>query len=140
VNGYRSGLEEVIGEQLKALNVAARYEEITIGYTPPVKSRRYTPDWVLPNGIIIEAKGRFVTADRQKHKAIKDEHPHLDIRFVFSRPKAKLSKKSNTTYADWCKKYGFKYSDCTVPPKWTSEPENPLAINAIQRATVKGQF
>ncbi len=139
-NGYRSGLEEVIGEQLKALNVTARYETITLGYTPPVKARKYTPDWVLPNGVIIETKGRFVTADRQKHKAIKAEHPDLDIRFVFSRAKSKLGKGSNTTYADWCDQYGFKYADKTVPPKWTVEPENAAAINAIQHATVKGQF
>jgi len=130
----------VVGEQLKALNVSARYESITIGYLPPSKPRRYTPDWVLPNGIIIETKGRFVTADRQKHKAIKEQHPNLDIRFVFSNARQRISKQSATTYARWCDSYGFKYADKTVPPKWTTEPVNPVAINAIQAATVKGSF
>lgn len=138
--GYRSGLEVVIAEQLRALGIKARYEEIVLGYTPPVKPRRYSPDYVLPNGIIIETKGRFVTADRQKHRALKAEHPDLDIRFVFSNAKAKLNKTSTTKYSDWCDTYGFKWSNHTVPPAWTQEPECPAAINAIQRATVKGQF
>ena len=37
--------------------------------------RMYTPDFVLPNGIIIETKGRFTVADRRKHLLIKKQHP-----------------------------------------------------------------
>ena len=36
-----------------------------------VRSITYTPDFVLPNGVIIETKGRFVAADRRKHLEIK---------------------------------------------------------------------
>lgn len=65
--GYRSGLEEQLAEQLQQAGVAAEYESTTIRYEKPAKSSRYTPDFVLPNKIIIESKGRFLTADRQKH-------------------------------------------------------------------------
>jgi hypothetical protein len=81
----------------------------------------YTPDFQLPNGIIIETKGRFVTADRQKHRLIREQYPELDIRFVFSNSKARISKQSQTTYAAWCERYGFKYADRWIPEDWFNE-------------------
>ncbi len=35
-----------------------------------------------------------MTADRQKHLLVRDQHPELDIRFVFSRSAAKINKAS----------------------------------------------
>ncbi len=115
--GYRSGLEVVVADQLKSLGIPVRYEDpdAKISYTKPARASKYSPDFILPNGIIIETKGRFVTADRQKHLLIKAQHPHLDIRFVFSNSKAKISKQSSTTYADWCTKNGFQYADKLIP-------------------------
>ena len=113
------------------------FEGVTLGYTPPTKQRKYTPDFPLPNGIVVESKGRFVTEDRQKHKAIKDEHPDLDVRFLFSNANAKLSKGSKTTYAAWCEKYGFRYaSGHVVPQEWLDEPPCPRRLAAIERAKV----
>lgn len=120
-NGWRSGLEEKIADELAAQKVAFSFESIAIPYTRPAKQCRYTPDFILPNGIIVETKGRFVTADRQKHLLIKAQHPDLDIRFVFSCSKTRLSKKSSTTYAMWCEKHGFKYADKSVPRAWLDE-------------------
>lgn len=116
--GYRSGLEETTGEYLTSLGIAYKYEELVIEYTEPQKGRKYTPDFELPNGIIIETKGRFLTADRQKHLLVKKQYPHIDIRFVFSNSKAKLSKISKTTYAMWCEKNGFLYADKQIPLEW----------------------
>jgi len=132
--GFRSGLEVAIAEQLKALGVDAAYEPVTLAYEPLLKLRTYKPDYVLPNGIVIETKGRFVTSDRQKHKAIKEQHPDMDLRFVFSNAKARISKQSKTTYADWCVKYGFKFADKTVPPVWVKEPTNKASMIAIGNA------
>ena len=75
-NGYRSGLEDRISKQLKAAKVPVKYEEMKIEYHIN-ETRRYTPDFELPNGIIIESKGRFVQADRKKHLLIKKQHPEL---------------------------------------------------------------
>ena len=120
--GYRSGLEEVVAQDLTLRGVVFTYEEVIISYSKPQKSHKYTPDFVLlENGIIVETKGRFLTADRQKHLLIKQQHPHLDIRFVFSNSKAKISKTSKTTYADWCVKNGFKFADKKVPEAWLKE-------------------
>lgn len=119
--GYRSGLEEVIADQLRAKGIDPQYESTKIDYVKPSKKAKYTPDFILPNGIIIESKGRFVTADRQKHLLIKEQHPDLDIRFVFSNSKGRISKLSATTYAMWCQKNGFKYADKEIPEAWLKE-------------------
>lgn len=117
-DGKRSGLETQVASQLDAAKVEYQYEPDWIKYEKPSRSAKYLPDFKLKNGIIIETKGRFVTADRQKHLQIKACHPDLDIRFVFSNPQARISKISKTTYAMWCEKNGFKYAKLTVPKEW----------------------
>lgn len=135
VEGYRSGLEDKVADQLRSLSIPVHYEAAKIKYTPPLKTRTYSPDFILPNGIIIETKGRFVTADRQKHKCIHIEHPELDIRFVFSNPNNRISKTSKTTYAKWCEDYGFLYAAKLIPREWLKEAPNKYSIKAIERAT-----
>jgi hypothetical protein len=98
------------------------FEALTIKYEKPARVSKYTPDFrLLRNGIIVETKGRFVTADRQKHLLIKAQHPNLDIRFVFDNPNARISKQSRTTYAMWCEKYGFRYAKKSIPQEWIDE-------------------
>lgn len=115
--GYRSGLEEKIATQLKNEGLDVEYEGDRIKYRVE-KDCTYTPDFKLPNGIYIETKGRFVVTDRMKHLLIKKQRPDLDIRFVFTNSKTRISKTSKTTYADWCNKNGFLYSDKEVPKEW----------------------
>ena len=119
-HGYRSGLEDKISEQLKSLSVPVKYEQFKISYEVN-ETRTYTPDFELPNGIIIESKGRFVAADRKKHLLIQKQNPLLDIRFVFSNSKAKINTGSKTSYADWCNKFGFLYADKLIPKEWIDE-------------------
>ena len=119
-HGYRSGLEDRISEQLKGLSVPFKYEEFKIKYEVH-EIRTYTPDFELPNGIIVESKGRFVAADRKKHLLVKKQHPELDIRFVFSNSKAKITKGSKTSYGDWCDKNGYIYADKLIPEGWIKE-------------------
>ena len=119
--GFRSGLEERIAEQLDKLGVEYQYEEVKLKYIKPASEHIYTPDFVLPNGIIVETKGRFLMADRQKHILVRKHNPTLDIRFVFSNSNARISKTSRTTYAAWCIKNNFKYSDKEIPQEWLDE-------------------
>ena len=116
--GWRSGLEERVADQLVSLNVPFTYEELKIKYVKPARQSTYCPDFVLSNGIIVETKGRFLTADRQKHLLVKEQHPDLDLRFVFSNSKVSISKGSKTTYGDWCNKHGFIYADKLIPLEW----------------------
>ena len=122
-NGFRSGLEETISNQLTEKQVDFQYESKanTIKYVKPATNHTYLPDFKLPNGIIVETKGRFLLADRKKHLLIKEQHPELNVRFVFSNSAGKISKGSKTTYADWCIKNGFKYADKEIPQSWLDE-------------------
>jgi hypothetical protein len=122
--GYRSGLEEQIAKQLEDLGQPVLFETIKLEYHKPASKHKYTPDFILANGIVIESKGRFVTADRKKHKLVKEQHPEVDIRFIFSNSRTRISKQSTTTYAQWCEQNGFKYADKYIPLAWLTEKPN----------------
>lgn len=112
----RNKFEKKISDNLPK---GTSYESLKLTY---VKEHTYTPDFILPNGIIIEVKGRFLPNDRGKHLIIKKTYPELDIRFFFQNPNLTLSKKSKTTYGNWCDKYNIKWtSDLKVLKSWASE-------------------
>ena len=81
---------------------------------------KYIPDFIIGD-LIVECKGRFTSEDRRKMRLVKEQHPDLDIRFVFSRSSSKINKGSKTTYADWCHKYGFPFADKLIPEIWLGE-------------------
>lgn len=121
-HGFRSGLEVNIGKDIEAHGMPVLFETFPVPYVVPQQTRRYTPDFLLANNIIIEGKGIFDATDRAKHLFIKAQYPELDIRFVFTRSKASINPGSKTTLADWCLKYGYKFSDKVIPPEWFLEP------------------
>ena len=113
---YRSKLEERLGRWLELNDHPFEYETLKLPYK--VESV-YTPDFILPNGVIIETKGWFKPEDRRKMLAVKRDHPDLDIRLVFQQPLNTLTKDSKTTYAAWAEKHGFPWSDVHhIPPEW----------------------
>ena len=113
--GYRSGLELDVAEALERDGCTDfEYETWVIEYDRP---QQYKPDFILPNGIIIEAKGRFESKDRTKHLLVREQHPDLDIRFVFAQDNP-LNKGSKSRYSDWCQKHGFQYAFLKVPKEW----------------------
>ena len=115
-NKFRSGLEKQIGDLLTELGISYEYESTKISYTIP---HNYTPDFVLPNHVILEAKGYWDAADRRKMKAVKEQNPLLDIRMVFQSPYNKISKKSKTTYAQWCEKHDIPWTTWQeIPMEW----------------------
>lgn len=122
-----------MGEQLAGLGVPVEYESLTIPYLQPQKPRKYTPDFPLPNGVIIETKGRFETADRQKHLLIQAQYPDLDIRFVFSNSRQRISKQSKTTYAKWAQDHGFLFADRRIPIEWIRERDNKRSLAVIAK-------
>lgn len=105
--------------QLHEANVPFEYEKTKIKYHVS-KDCTYTPDFKLADGSFIEVKGLFTSADRVKHLVVKEQHPTLNIRFLFDNAEKKLSKTSKTTYGDWCRKHGFQYASKTIPAEWLS--------------------
>ncbi len=104
--------------QLKKLKADFKYEPFRIGYEVPATKHSYLPDFVLSNGIVIEAKGYLDSETRKKMLCVKLSNPSLDIRFVFGRAGNAIRKGSKTTYGDWCNKHGFKFSEQEVPKEW----------------------
>lgn len=127
---YRSGLEKEVQDFLKAKQKEVRYEVLKIEWED-LMYRTYTPDFVLDNGIIVETKGKFDADDRRKHLKVKEQHPQLDIRFVFSNSKAKLYKGAKSTYADWCDKNGFLWAHRVIPEAWLKEKGSTPIVGMI---------
>lgn len=111
---FRSKFEQSVAEHLDSLGVAYDYEAHKLHY---IVERNYLPDFRLPSGVYIEAKGYFKSADQRKHKLIKQQHPDIEIRFVFQRASGRVQG-SKLTCAEWCDKYGFLYAEGTVPMEW----------------------
>ena len=116
--GYRSGFEHVISEQLSESKIQFGYEDTVINYIKPETKHKYTIDFTLPNGILIETKGRWTADDRKKHLLVKKQHPQLDIRIIFQSAKTKIRKGSKTTYSDFCDKHGIQWAEKKVPESW----------------------
>lgn len=134
----KNPLEDTVAEQIqraydpqKKRPIDHCYEKYTLPYVLPAST--YKPDFVLPNGIILEVKGFFEAADRTKHLLVKQQYPDLDIRFIFTNSKARLNSTSKTTYADWCRKNDFLYADKRVPQEWLAEPPTKERKNAVVR-------
>lgn len=129
---YRSGLERKTAVWLKRNKVVHEYESEKIKYVS-IATRTYNPDWTVytksGKKIYIETKGIWDAADRKKHLLIRQQHPDLDIRFVFSNSKTKILKGSQTSYADICNGLGrgeykgqvWLYADKKIPKEWIEE-------------------
>jgi len=113
---FRSGLEERVADLLVELGISYEYETTKIDYTI---EHVYTPDFILPNGVVLETKGFWEPEDRRKIKAVKAQNPDLDLRMVFQAPFNKISKKSKTTYAKWCDRHDIPWTSFhNIPIEW----------------------
>lgn len=111
--------------------IEAEYEALAIPYTVPARKTRYSPDFLLPNGILIETKGIWKADDRKKIGLIRETYPRLELRMVFERSKARISKTSTTTYAMIAEKLGIAFADRDVPDDWLNEPPHVESLALI---------
>jgi hypothetical protein len=134
---YRSSLEARIAKQLTDAGIEFEYEGERIPYSVPAREAKYTPDFTIHgNGIIIEGKGHFgannfgrrfsnmkeqSAKERQKFALLKEQHPDLDIRFVFQRAAQPIYKGSPTSHAKWAEDHGFPWAEKVVPSEWLAE-------------------
>ena len=113
---FRSKLEERVATLLMTLGVSYEYESTKVPYTI---QNNYTPDFVLPNYVHLEAKGYWAAEDSRKILAVKKDNPELDLRMVFQSPYNKISKRSKTTYAQWCDRHGIPWTAFhEIPIEW----------------------
>ena len=114
---FRSKLEERVADLLSNLKIDYDYETTKVAYQI---QHIYTPDFLLPNKhLLLECKGYWDAADRRKIKAVKEQNPDLDLRMVFQSPYNKISKKSKTTYAQWCERHDIPWTSFhDIPLEW----------------------
>ena len=142
---YRSLYERRIAAYLSSKLIKFEYEGLVIDYFRPavntvicptcgpikgMVSRRYTPDFKLHNNVIIEAKGRFTSADRAKMRAVIKQHPELDIRLLFMRDNViKGAAGKETSYTEWATIYGFPSAiGPEVPDDWLAGRNRPTRL------------
>ena len=116
---FRSKLEESVASLLEGLGISYEYETERLSY---VIEHRYTPDFKLPNYKYLEVKGYWDAEDRRKILAVKKDNPDIDLRMVFQSPYNTISRKSKTTYAQWCEKLKIPWTSFNnIPLDWLIE-------------------
>lgn len=115
----RSGFEDDICADLKARGLPMNYETRKLPYTKKVSTYTVDFDFEDDYGFVVEAKGYMRPADRTKHLLIQQQHPDLEVRFLFQNAGLKLSKASKTTYGEWATKHGFTWAEGVhMPEEW----------------------
>jgi hypothetical protein len=132
-SGVRNKLEAGLEQQLKSAGIEYGYETLKVPFTVPAREAKYVSDFSFRfSNIIIEGKGHFGGSGRdiaknsaerrKKYLLVKEQHPELDIRFVFHRAKTPIYPRSPTTHGQWATDHGFKWSDKgVIPPAWIIE-------------------
>jgi hypothetical protein len=126
---HRSGFDAAIRKDLDGRKVPYLYEPRayrlvldvprhvcgTCGSPHIQKNIKYTPDFVFPNGLVVEAKGKFTARDRKVALAFY-EQSGLEYRILFQRDN-KLNPRSSSRYSDWCDAAGIQWAVGTEVPK-----------------------
>jgi hypothetical protein len=117
---FRSGLEAKAAQMILKAGLGADYEVDTFPY---VKQSHYTPDFRIRENVYIETKGEFSSSNRANMLAFREQHPKVEIRFLFGNADNKLYRGSKTTYGEWSEKHGFKWADIRkgLPAHWWKE-------------------
>jgi hypothetical protein len=135
VKRRRSKLELQFEEILKGFDVEYDYEVTKVPYIVPESNHTYTVDWTLLKGLLIETKGYLADYnERKKYVLIKEQHPDIDLRFVFADPNKKCGG-MKTTHAQWADKHEFKWcsiKDTEQLKQWITEDHGKAPSNSRQ--------
>lgn len=99
---FKSKFEE---ELAKFYKIEDLYEADKLEY---ILINRYTPDFSFGN-IYVEAKGFWKPSDRRKMLEVMKQHPKKKFIMFFQDSSVKISKRSKTTYGDWCDKNNIEW-------------------------------
>lgn len=131
---FRSKFEWLIALDLYERKRSWEYEAVVLDYEKKVykgvcadcgggnvkSARKYTPDWLLPNGILVESKGNFTAPNRTLMLEVIEANPDRDIRMLFQQDNF-MTRKKVGRYSDWCNKKGIKYAIGRIPDEWFDE-------------------
>lgn len=114
---FKSGFERTIDANLRSRGVKFTYETLELPY---VLNGVYHPDFILANGIVVEAKGVLDRDSKRKMLAVRRQYPDLDIRFLFMEANKKVPG-TKQTHAQWADRNGYPWAEGTIPEDWTNE-------------------
>jgi hypothetical protein len=88
-----------------------------------VQRRTYTPDLRLPNGIIVEVKGKFTAPKRNLMRQLVKSNPDIDLRFIFMRDNFYGGRKgTRRRYTGWAHTQGcVAVVGTEIPAEWFNE-------------------
>lgn len=127
--GYRSGLELKLALEMREQGIEFQFETLKIKWTPLPIEHTYNPDFIITTNagktLIVESKGRFMPDDMQKHLAIKQQRPDIEVLFVFQNAQKWHRAAKTRSYAKWCEENGFRYCNfrdfSQVIKEWINE-------------------
>jgi len=123
----RSRLEVTLGSILNNIGTDWEYEVTNIKYKIPESNHTYKVDFTLGNGTLIEGKGYLSDhAERTKYILLKEQHPDLDLKFVFANPNKKCGG-MKMTHGEWATKHKFDWcaiSDHEKIKEWCVKENN----------------
>lgn len=106
----RNKFETKIYKQLKRRRIQFRYEAEKFAY---VLACHYTPDFIITTKtgkVYIETKGYLRPEHKRTLRAVKKQHPEIDIRILFYS--------INKRWIKWAERHGFVYAIGEVPKEW----------------------
>lgn len=112
---FRSKFEVSVAKDLESRGISFEFESLIVPYTLHCT---YKPDFLLPNGIIVETKGVLDADVKRKMLAAKLQNKELDIRFLFM---SSTSKKNKVKWERWCRNNNYEYAYDVVPESWLEE-------------------
>jgi hypothetical protein len=120
-----SKFEEKFEQTLIASGIQYVYEAVKVFFTPPLKRRSKTWDWLITTDsgstFVCETKGWWPSKVRLAETEAIKQNPNTDVRYCFQKASTKINKNSKTSYADWCDKHGIRWCEGSIPPTWLSE-------------------
>jgi hypothetical protein len=137
---YRSKFEKTVAAKLNAKGIGFKYEDSKFPYEKQQRLTKetkrlhglpedfkastyhlYTVDFdIAKYNFHIEVKGRWVSSDRTKMIAIKEQHPTVDIRMWFQADNY-IYPGSKSKYSDVCKRHNIIYHVGVRVPPWFEE-------------------
>ena len=119
---FASKAEMLFAQQLDKKKIEWKYEPDKFNWIPPVKTRKYTPDFKIKRRdkyeFYIEFKGYLRPKDRTKIKNCLEQNPSLDLRIVFMDANKPIYKGSPTSYGMWAEKLGIQWAEKDIPKEW----------------------
>lgn len=93
-------------------NVSAFYnikEKYELEKLPYILQNSYLPDFKINDNVFVECKGFFKPSDRRKMLEVIKQYPKKKFILFFQDSTNLISKRSKSTYGDWCDKNNIEW-------------------------------